>query len=119
MYLSAGTSPGLTVLLIAAPSDGVVFDYFRALAERWSNEITADRLIVEGGIPLRSGLASGQIPHPVQKLISADVQIFSSLEIEFGGLKVTYLRSGGTGPIVHSRIGMARSASGSALSAPG
>jgi hypothetical protein len=98
IYLSAGTTPGLTVLLIAAPTDGAVFDYFRALAARWSNEITADRLLIEGGIPLRPGLAAGEIPKPIQKLISADVQIFSSLEIEFAGLKVAYLRSGGTGP---------------------
>ncbi|MFL6547706.1 MAG: hypothetical protein ACJ8OJ_03380 [Povalibacter sp.] len=101
MFVGPGSQPGLTVMLIAAPSDGVVFDYFRSLASRWQSQVTGERLTIDGDIPLRANLCSPEITKPVQKLIAADFQILSRIELEFGGLKVTYVRSGGHGPTMY------------------
>jgi hypothetical protein len=100
MFMGAGSHPGLTILLIAAPSDGAVFDYFRALAARWEREITAEYLTIDGDIPLSAGLCSEEVSPPIRKIIAADVQILMSVELHFHGLKICYLRSGGSGPTV-------------------
>src|SRR5689334_9114151 len=103
MPMGAGVIPALVELLIAAPTDGQVFNYFRSLAARWPGEIIAERLTIEGNIPLRSGLVSGELPQPIQRLLAIDVQMFTTVEIEFRGLKVTYLRSGGSGPTLYRK----------------
>ena len=98
MFMGAGSHPGFTVLLIAAPSDRAVFDYFRVLANRWEGEIRAESLSINGDIPLSAGLSSSDISPPIRKIIDADVQIVMSIELQFDGLKISYFRSGGSGP---------------------
>jgi hypothetical protein len=98
MFMGAGSHPGFTVLLIAAPSDRAVFDYFHALGNRWEGEIRGESLSINGDVPLSAGLSSSDISPPIRKVIDADVQIVMSIELQFDGLKISYFRSGGSGP---------------------
>jgi hypothetical protein len=100
MFAQSGTETGRTVLLIAAPSDAAIFDYFRALAGRWPTEIQAERLIIQGEVSLVCGLRDAEASPAIRRVLSADMQLISRIELEFPGLKMSYVRSGGHGPTV-------------------
>ncbi len=98
MFVSDCPERGRTELLIAAPSDGLVLDYFRALAARWPEQITEEHLTLEGEVPIASGLSLGDVSPAVEKLVAAEAQLVSHVDLSFGGLKVSYVRSSGQSP---------------------
>lgn len=90
------------LLLIRAPSDWAIYEAFRALATNAPHGACAEHLWIEGDLPLTSGLCAPEVPATLERLLNADCEMIDKLELEFGGLKWTYVRSGGHAPFRES-----------------
>jgi hypothetical protein len=86
------------LLLIRAPSDRTIYEAFRSLAARGRNRLTEEHLFIEGDIPLTAGLSAPAVPGTLERLLEADCEMIDKLELKFGPLQVSYLRSGGHAP---------------------
>jgi hypothetical protein len=86
------------LLLIRAPSDRAIYDAFRSLAARGRSRLTEEHLFIEGDIPLTAGLSSPSVPGTLERLLEADCEMIDKLELKFGSLQISYLRSGGHAP---------------------
>ncbi|HEU4654366.1 MAG TPA: hypothetical protein VFS47_10285, partial [Steroidobacteraceae bacterium] len=71
---------------------------FRAVARRWSGRVTREYLLIEGGVPISSGLTLDVPPPTISKLIDASIDVIARIELEFGGLWICFERTGGGGP---------------------
>lgn len=85
-------------MLIRAPSDRAIYDAFRSLAARGRSRVTEEHLFIEGDIPLTAGLSAPSVPGTLERLLEADCEMIDRLELKFGSLQITYLRSGGHAP---------------------
>ena len=92
---------GQCLLLLRSPTDREVYEAFRTIAAQ-SEHAAREFLSVEGDLSLTAGLAAPVIPATVGRLLDADAEMIDRLEIEFGGLKWTYVRSGGHPPFRES-----------------
>jgi hypothetical protein len=98
---TAGQSGSYCLLVVASPSDSVVYGCFRAIAQRWRSSLLVERLWIEGDVPISSGFLLESPPPTISKLIASDVQMISRMSLEFAGLAVSYCRSGGHGPHIY------------------
>ena len=89
------------LLLIRAPSDREIYGAFRLIAVH-AKQPCVERLWIEGDLPLTAGLCAPQAPPTVERLLNADCEIIDRLELEFGGFRWTYIRSGGHAPFRES-----------------
>jgi hypothetical protein len=89
---------GHCLLLIPAPSDGAAYRCFQVLAQRWGGQLTAQKLSIEGDVPLTPDFTAREPSGAILKLLHANLDVIARMELDFGGLKVVYLRSGGHGP---------------------
>jgi hypothetical protein len=89
------------LLLIRAPSDREIYDAFRAIAAH-AKHTCVEHLWIEGDLPLTAGLCAPQAPPTVERLLNADCEMIDKLELEFGGFRWTYIRSGGHAPFRES-----------------
>lgn len=93
--------PGHCLLLLRSPTDREVYEAFRTIAAHAKHGYK-EHLTVEGDLSLTAGLAAPEIPATIERLLDADAEMIDRLEIEFGGLKWTYVRSGGHPPFRES-----------------
>jgi hypothetical protein len=93
------------LLLIRAPSDREIYDAFRAIAAH-AKQTCIEHLWIEGDLPLTAGLCAPQPPPTVERLLNADCEMIDKLELEFGGFRWTYIRSGGHAPFRELRAAM-------------
>jgi hypothetical protein len=93
--------PAECLLLIRAPSDREIYDAFRAIAAH-AKQTCIEHLWIEGDLPLTAGLCAPQAPPTVERLLNADCEMIDKLELEFGGFRWTYIRSGGHAPFRES-----------------
>ena len=89
------------LLLIRAPSDREIYDAFRVIAAH-AKHTCVEHLWIEGDLPLTAGLCAPQAPPTVERLLNADCEMIDKLELEFGGFRWTYIRSGGHAPFRES-----------------
>lgn len=98
--------PGHCLLLLRSPSDREVYEAFRTIAAHSKHDCREhpcrEYLSVEGNLSLTAGLAATNVPATVVRLLDADAEMIDRLEIEFGGIKWTYVRSGGHPPFRES-----------------
>lgn len=94
---------GHCVLLINSMSDASVYGCFKSIAHRWHEQVTAESLLIEGGAQLTPGLTRLDPPPGVRRLIDARTDVIETIVLQFGGLKVWYVRSGGSGPALYRR----------------
>lgn len=93
--------PAKCLLLIRAPSDRDIYDAFRAIAAH-AKGACKEHLWIEGDLPLTAGLCAPEAPASVERLLSAECEMIDKLELEFSGLRWTYIRSGGHAPFRES-----------------
>jgi hypothetical protein len=97
----SASEPGHCLLLLRSPNDREIYEAFRTIATH-AKRGCKEHLGVEGNLSLTAGLCEPQTPGTVERLLSADVEMIDQLELEFGGLRWTYLRSGGHPPFRES-----------------
>jgi hypothetical protein len=90
-------------LLIPAPADGAVYRCFQSVARQWKQQLTAETLLIEGDIPMTSGLTCAVAPSGITKILDANLDVIASIQLAFGGLTVNYVRSGGQSPNVYRK----------------
>src|SRR5690242_18826625 len=83
------------ILVITAPSDRVVYQCFRSIARRWRGLLSAHRLWIVEKVPLSSGICLEEPSAAIARILDANCDMISLLELEFGSLVCTYVRSGG------------------------
>lgn len=93
--------PAHCLLLIRAPSDRQIYEAFRAIAAH-AKHGCVEHLWIEGDLPLTAGLCAPEAPPTVERLLNADCEMIDKLELEFSGLRWTYVRSGGHAPFRES-----------------
>jgi hypothetical protein len=113
-----GRREGQCLFVVPSPADSLLYACFRAIAQRRQPFLSAERLWIEGGVLLSSGLTLDLPPATISKLVGGDLQIISRLEVEFGDLYVCFARAGGHGPQIFresffDEIRIERMASGS------
>jgi hypothetical protein len=89
------------LLLIRAPSDREIYGAFRVIAAH-AKHTCIEHLWIEGDLPLTAGLCAPQAPPTVDRLLNAECEMIDKLELEFDGLRCTYIRSGGHAPFRES-----------------
>jgi hypothetical protein len=89
------------LLLIRAPSDREIYNAFRVIAAH-AKHTCIEHFWIEGDLPLTAGLCAPQAPPTVERLLNADCEMIDKLELEFGGFRWTYIRSGGHAPFRES-----------------
>ncbi|HEU4600664.1 MAG TPA: hypothetical protein VFS24_01790 [Steroidobacteraceae bacterium] len=92
------TSAGHCLLLIPAPTDGVVYRCFQRLMQRWSAHVTGQALLIEGNVPLTPNFDAAEPRGAIARLLDANLDVIGRIELCFGSLRVSYVRSGGHGP---------------------
>lgn len=95
------SEPGRCLLLLRSPNDREIYEAFRAIAAH-AKRGCKEHLGVEGNLSLTAGLCASEVPATVERLLDADAEMIDRLELEFGGLRWTYLRSGGHPPFRES-----------------
>jgi hypothetical protein len=93
---------GHCVMLIASPSDHLVYECFRSIASTSPCPVIREQLWLEGNVPLAPVLAQPIVPAAMRRVLAADCALISRIELEFPGLKIEYLRSGGHAPFKES-----------------
>ena len=91
-------SSGHCLLLIPAPTDGVVYRCFQRIAQTWQRQLTHQLLLIEGDVPLTASFESREPIGAIGKLLDANLDVIARIELNFGTLRVMYVRSGGHGP---------------------
>jgi hypothetical protein len=89
--------PAHCTLLIPAPTDAVVYRCFQSIARQWKQQLTSENLLLEGDVPMTSGLTRAIAPTGIAKILEANLDVIASIQLSFGGLTVNYVRSGGQG----------------------
>jgi hypothetical protein len=95
------SEPGHCLLLLRSPTDREIYDAFRAIAT-YAKRGCREHLSVEGDLSLTAGLSTPEVPGTIERLLDAEADMIDRLELEFGGLRWTYLRSGGHPPFRES-----------------
>lgn len=85
-------------LLISAPTDGAVYRCFQSIARQWKQQLTAERLLIEGDVQMTSGLTRTSSPAGMAKILSANLDVIATIQLDFGGLVVSYVRAGAAHP---------------------
>jgi hypothetical protein len=94
-------SSGHCLVLIPAPSDGLVYRCFQRIARSWPQRLTSQHLLIEGDVPLTAGFESKEPTGAIARLLDANLDVIARIGLQFGALNVTYVRSGGHGPQVY------------------
>lgn len=89
---------GHCLLVIAAPSDADIYECLRSLAQKWRHTLGAERLWIENDLRISSGLMLDLPPLAVQKILDAERELILRMELELGGLLLTFARTSGGGP---------------------
>ena len=105
MRLSKDPADGMghCVFLINSLSDAVVYACFHGIARRWAKHVTSEALRIEGDIPLTPDLTRRDPPPSISRLLSANADVIEQIVLEFGGFKICFVRSGGSGPVLYRR----------------
>lgn len=85
-------------LLISAPTDGAVYRCFQSIARQWKQQLTSERLLIEGDVQMTSGLTRPNSPAGMAKILSANLYVIATIQLDFGGLAISYVRSGSAHP---------------------
>ena len=95
------SEPGHCLLLLRSPTDREIYETFRTLASN-AKRGCREHLTVEGDLSLTAGLGAPEIPGTIERLLDAEADMIDRLELEFGGLRWSYFRSGGHPPFRES-----------------
>jgi hypothetical protein len=95
------SEPGHCLLLLRSPTDREIYDAFRVIAT-YAKRGCREHLSVEGDLSLTPGLSTPEVPGTIERLLNAEADMIDRLELEFGGLRWTYVRSGGHPPFRES-----------------
>ncbi|HEU4654605.1 MAG TPA: hypothetical protein VFS47_11505 [Steroidobacteraceae bacterium] len=85
-------------LLISTPADQAIYRCFQSIARQWKQQLTAEKLLIAGDVEMSSGLTYAITPHGVAKIFSANLDVIAHIQLEFGGLAVSYERANRSGP---------------------
>jgi len=85
-------------LLVPAPTDAAVYRCFQSVARQWKQQLTSESLLIEGDVPMTSGLTCATAPSGVAKILEANLNVIASIQLSFGGLAVKYMRAAGPSP---------------------
>ena len=99
MQIGAITS-GHCLLVIPSPRDEAVYGCFRSIANKWRDHVTGEALWIEPDVPISACLTSPTPSAALMKLIEASSDIISRIDLQFAGLTLSFIRSGGQGPTV-------------------
>jgi len=91
-------SSGHCLMLIPAPADGVVYLCFKRITQAWRQQLTYHQLLIDGDVPLSAGFDADEPSVTITRLLDANLDVIARIELQFGALDVTYVRSGGHGP---------------------
>jgi hypothetical protein len=91
---------GRCLLIIPSPRDEVVYGCFRSIAGRWREHVTGEGLWIESDVPISVGLTTPEPFEPLVKLMGSSADIVSRIDLRFGGLLLSFIRSGGQGPMM-------------------
>jgi hypothetical protein len=97
--LRIGTmTSGRCLLIIPSPRDEVVYGCFRSIAGKWREHVTGEGLWIEADVPITPGLTTPEPSEPLQRLMESSADTISRIDLRFGGLLLSFIRSGGQGP---------------------
>ena len=91
---------GRCLLIIPSPRDEVVYGCFRSIAGKWREHVTDEALWIESDVPISAGLTTSMPSEPLVKLMHSNADIVSRIDLRFGGLLLSFIRSGGQGPVM-------------------
>lgn len=91
---------GSCLLIIPSPRDEVVYGCFRSIAGKWREHVTGEGLWIECDVPISPGLTTSEPSESLLKVMDSSADIVSRIEIRFGGLLLSFIRSGGQGPVM-------------------
>jgi hypothetical protein len=89
---------GSCLLIIPSPRDEVVYGCFRSIAGKWRDHVTGEGLWIESDVPVTAGLTTSEPSESLMKLMDSSADIVSRIDLRFGGLLLSFIRSGGQGP---------------------
>jgi hypothetical protein len=92
---------GRCLLIIPSPRDDVVYGCFRSIAAKWREHVTGEGLWIEADVPISAGLTTPEPSDSFVKLMQSSADIVSRIDLRFGGLLLSFIRSGGQGPAMY------------------
>lgn len=93
---------GHCLFVIPSPTDDVIFGCFRSIAQRWQMHVTGERLLLKGDVPITACLTTSEPSSALTTLVSAHSGIVARIELDFGALRLSYVRSG-YGPVSYRK----------------
>lgn len=65
--------------------------------------MSGERLSIEGDVPIRPCLTVAAPSSVLMKLLAVRSDVIARIDLEFGGLTLSYVRSGGHGPVIYRK----------------
>lgn len=89
---------GRCLLIIPSPSDEAVYECFRSIGRQWRDSVTSEALWIAGDVPISACLTTPLPSSALLKMRESGSDIISRIDLGFGGLQISFMRSGGQGP---------------------